>query len=107
MGLGDPIRVLRCSNEDAEAERVATEILTQRLRLQRKFRDYAILYRGNHQARLLEMKLQQHQIPYKISGGSSFFAKAEIKDVMAYLRLIVNPDRSEEHTSELQSRGHL
>lgn len=92
MGLGDPIRVLRCSNEDAEAERVATEILTQRLRLQRKFRDYAILYRGNHQARLLEMKLQQHQIPYKISGGSSFFAKAEIKDVMAYLRLIVNPD---------------
>ena len=92
MGLGDAIRVLRCSNEDAEAERVATEILTQRLRLQRKFRDYAILYRGNHQARLLEVKLQQHQIPYKISGGSSFFAKAEIKDVMAYLRLIVNPD---------------
>src|SRR5690625_5884860 len=92
MGLGDPIRVLRCSNEDAEAERVATEILTQRRRLQRKCRDYAILYRGNHQARLLEMKLQQHQIPYKISGGSSFFAKAEIKDVMAYLRLIVNPD---------------
>ncbi|MDQ2078385.1 DNA helicase Rep [Marinimicrobium sp. ABcell2] len=92
MGLGDSIRVLRCNNEDAEAERVATEILTQRLRKQYKFRDYAILYRGNHQARLLEMKLQQHQIPYKISGGSSFFAKAEIKDVMAYLRLIVNPD---------------
>src|SRR5690625_5864280 len=71
MGLGDPIRVLRCSNEDAEAERVATEILTQRLRLQRKFRDYAILYRGNHQARLLEMKLQQHQIPYKIRDRKS------------------------------------
>jgi ATP-dependent DNA helicase Rep len=92
MGLGDPIRVLRCKNEDAEAERVATEILTQRLSKQYKFRDFAILYRGNHQARLLEMKLQQHQIPYKISGGSSFFAKTEIKDVMAYLRLIVNPD---------------
>lgn len=91
MGLGDPIRVLRCSNEDAEAERVATEILTSRLRYQRHFRDYAVLYRGNHQARLLEIKLQQHQIPYKISGGSSFFAKTEIKDVMAYLRLIVNP----------------
>lgn len=92
MGLGDHIRVLRCANEDAEAERVATEILTQRLRKQNKFRDYAILYRGNHQARLLEMKLQHHQIPYKISGGSSFFAKTEIKDVMAYLRLLVNPD---------------
>ncbi|QEY11274.1 DNA helicase Rep [Cellvibrio sp. KY-YJ-3] len=92
MGLGDPIRVLRCKNEDAESERVATEILTQRMRNQYKYRDFAVLYRGNHQARLLEMKLQQHQIPYKISGGSSFFAKTEIKDVMAYLRLIVNPD---------------
>jgi ATP-dependent DNA helicase Rep len=92
MGLGDLIRVLRCSNEDVEAERVATEILTQRMRKQNKFRDYAVLYRGNHQSRLLEMKLQQHQIPYKISGGSSFFAKTEIKDVMGYLRLLVNPD---------------
>ncbi|WP_062059452.1 DNA helicase Rep [Cellvibrio sp. OA-2007] len=92
MGLGDPIRVLRCKNEEAEAERVATEIITQRLQKQYKFRDFAVLYRGNHQARLLEMKLQHHQIPYKISGGSSFFAKTEIKDVMAYLRLIVNPD---------------
>ncbi|MES2675355.1 MAG: DNA helicase Rep [Pseudomonadota bacterium] len=92
MGLGDLIRVLRCNNEDAEAERIATEILTQRMRKQSKFRDYAVLYRGNHQSRLLEMKLQQHQIPYKISGGSSFFAKTEIKDVMGYLRLLVNPD---------------
>ena len=92
MGLGDHIRVVRCANEDAEAERVATEILTQRLRKQNKFRDYAVLYRGNHQSRLLEMKLQHHQVPYKISGGSSFFAKTEIKDVMAYLRLLVNPD---------------
>ncbi|ACE85845.1 DNA helicase Rep [Cellvibrio japonicus] len=92
MGLGEALRVIRCANEDAEAERVATEILTQRLRKQYKFRDFAVLYRGNHQARLLELKLQQHQIPYKISGGSSFFAKTEIKDLMAYLRLIVNPD---------------
>lgn len=92
MGLGDPIRVLRCANEDAEAERVATEILTQRMAKQRKYLDFAVLYRGNHQSRLLEMKLQHHQIPYKISGGSSFFAKTEIKDVMGYLRLLVNPD---------------
>ena len=92
MGLGEPIRVVRCANEDAEAERIATEILTQRMSKQNKYLDYAVLYRGNHQSRLLEMKLQQHQIPYKISGGSSFFAKTEIKDVMGYLRLLVNPD---------------
>lgn len=118
MGLGDPIRVVRCSNEEAEAERIATEILTQRLRQQNKFRDYAILYRGNHQARLLELKLQHHQIPYKISGGSSFFAKTEIKDVMAYLRLIINPDddnaflriintpRRQIGTNTLEALGH-
>ena len=92
MGLGDPLRLIRCANEDAEAERVATEILTQKLRFNYQFRDFAILYRGNHQSRLLEMKLQQHQISYKLSGGSSFFSKTEIKDIMAYLRLLINPD---------------
>lgn len=92
MGLGDSLRLIRCANEDAEAERVATEILTQKLRFNYQFRDFAILYRGNHQSRLLEMKLQQHQISYKLSGGSSFFSKTEIKDVMAYLRLLINPD---------------
>lgn len=92
MGIGEPIRAIRCANEDAEAERVATEILTQRLKRQIKFRDFAVLYRGNHQSRLLELKLQQHQIPYNISGGTSFFARTEIKDIMAYLRLVVNSD---------------
>jgi ATP-dependent DNA helicase Rep len=92
LGIGEPLRIVRCPNEDAEAERVATEILNQRLRRQCQFRDFAILYRGNHQSRLLEVKLQQYQIPYNISGGTSFFARAEIKDVMAYLRLLVNPD---------------
>lgn len=92
LGIGEPLRIVRCANEDAEAERVATEILNQRLRRQCQFRDFAILYRGNHQSRLLEMKLQQYQIPYNISGGTSFFARTEIKDVMAYLRLLVNPD---------------
>ncbi|MDO3383043.1 DNA helicase Rep [Gilvimarinus algae] len=92
MGLGDEIRVVKCASEDAEAERVATEILAHKLRTGGKFSDYAILYRGNHQGRLMEIKLQQHQVPYKISGGSSFFGKTEIKDVMSYLRLLVNPD---------------
>ncbi len=92
LGLGEPIRVIRSPTEDTEAERVATEILNQRLRRQCGYRDFAILYRGNHQARLFEMKLQQHQIPYNISGGTSFFSRSEIKDVLAYLRLLVNPD---------------
>lgn len=90
MGLGEPLRVIQCRNEEVEAERVATEILTQRIHRQISFKDFAILYRGNHQARLLELKLQHHQIPYKISGGTSFFGRAEIKDIMAYLRLLVN-----------------
>ena len=92
LGIGEPLKIVRCPTEDAEAERVATEILNQRLRSQCQFRDFAILYRGNHQSRLLEVKLQQYQIPYNISGGTSFFARGEIKDIMAYLRLLVNPD---------------
>ena len=92
LGVGEEIRVLRCGSEDAEAERVATEILSQKLRRQLHFRDFAILYRGNHQSRLIEMKLQHHQVPYNISGGTSFFSRAEIKDLMGYLRLLVNPD---------------
>jgi ATP-dependent DNA helicase Rep len=92
LGYGDPIRIIHCANEDAEAERVATEILAQRLQQREQFRDFAVLYRSNHQARLLEMHLQQLQIPYNITGGTSFFSRAEIKDVMAYLRLLANPD---------------
>ena len=91
-GLGDEIRVLKTANENEEAERVANEIFLQKARRGAKFMDFAVLYRGNHQARLIEMKLQENQIPYQMSGGTSFFARAEIKDVMAYLRLLVNPD---------------
>jgi len=92
LGLGDPIRVIRCGNEETELERVVNEILAMRLSRQCHFRDFAVLYRGNHQSRLLEMKLQSQGIPYQLSGGTSFYARGEIKDVMAYLRLLVNPD---------------
>lgn len=91
-GYGDPIRIIHCANEDSEAERVATEILSQKLQRRDTWGDYAILYRSNHQARLMEMHLQQLQIPYSLTGGTSFFARAEIKDIMAYLRLLANPD---------------
>lgn len=92
IGMGDPIRILSCTNEDAEAERVATDILNYKMMHRSEFRDFAVLYRGNFQSRLLETKLRELQMPYKVSGGQSFFSRAEIKDVMAYLRLIINPD---------------
>ena len=92
MAYGEPIRLIRSSNEETEAERVATEIVSQRLQRQGHFRDFAVLYRSNHQARLIELKLQHYNVPYNISGGTSFFSRTEIKDIMAYLRIIVNPD---------------
>ena len=92
FGLGDQLRLIRCPTDDAEAERVAMEILNQKMRRGLTFKDFAILYRGNHQSRILEIKLQQNQIPYTISGGTSFFSRTEIKDIMAYLRLLVNTD---------------
>ena len=92
LGYGEHIRILRCRNEDAETERVAVEILDHKIRTGGRFGNYAVLYRGNHQSRLLELKLQAHQIPYKLSGGTSFFGRNEIKDIMAYLRLVINQD---------------
>ncbi|WP_156499979.1 3'-5' exonuclease, partial [Oleiphilus sp. HI0061] len=92
LGDGERIRVIRCRHEDAEAEQIAAEILDLKLKKDIPFKDFAVLYRGNHQARLLEIKMQAFQVPYRLSGGTSFFAKNEIKDAMAYLRLIANPD---------------
>jgi len=92
LASGERIRIIRCRNEDAEAEQIAAEILDQKLKRDIPFKHFSVLYRGNHQARLLEIKLQAFQVPYRMSGGSSFFSKNEIKDAMAYLRLLVNPD---------------
>ncbi|WP_017429180.1 DNA helicase Rep [Vreelandella jeotgali] len=91
MGDGSAIRVVVNRHEEAEAERVASEILTRRIKESAAWKDFAVLYRGNFQARLLELKLQHYQIPYKLSGGTSFFSRGEIKDAMAYLRLLINP----------------
>ena len=90
LGYGDPLRVIRCSDETHEAEQVVAEIIDHKLRKRTRFGDYAILYRGNHQARLFELALQQQQVPYHLSGGTSFFARNEVKDIMAYLRLLLN-----------------
>ena len=90
LGYGEPIRIIRCSDEQHEADQVVAEILDHKLRKRTRFGDYAILYRGNHQSRLIELALQQQQVPYHLSGGTSFFARNEVKDIMAYLRLIMN-----------------
>ncbi len=92
LGYGDPIRVIRCQTDELEAEQIVHELMHHRFRCNNKYKDYAILYRGNHQSRLFERLLRQNQIPYYLSGGISFFAYTEIKDLMAYLRLLSNPD---------------
>ena len=92
LGFGEPLRFISNENEETECERVVNEIMEMRLQRRCKYNDFAILYRGNYQAKLIEIKLQSQDIPYQITGGQSFYAKTEIKDLMAYLRLLINPD---------------
>jgi ATP-dependent DNA helicase Rep len=91
-GPGDPARVLHHRDEVAEARQVASDLLTHKFRNGTQFSDYAILYRGNYQSRPFEKALREASVPYFISGGMSFFNYTEVKDVLAYLRLLVNPD---------------
>jgi len=93
FGDGEPVKLLQCDGEDHEAERAVSRI--QALRSNdgnNTFASFAILYRANHQARVFEQKLRAAQIPYKVSGGQSYFDRAEIKDLCAWLRLLVNQD---------------
>ena len=71
---------------------IAAEILHRQYTTPAKWGDFAVLYRGNHQSRILEQALREQQIPYHLSGGTSFFERTEIKDLMCYLRLAINPD---------------
>ncbi|MCC2606558.1 DNA helicase Rep [Planctobacterium marinum] len=92
LSYGAELRVIQCKNEDHEVERVVAELMSHKFMNGTSYKDYAILYRGNHQSRPFEKSLMLNRIPYKISGGMSFFGRAEIKDIMAYLRLLVNHD---------------
>ncbi len=92
LGPGDLLRVVNCKDEEDEAERVISEIVHHRFNTSSPYSHYAILYRGNHQARPFEKALRMQNVPYFLSGGTSFFARSEVKDVMAYLRLLTNPD---------------
>jgi ATP-dependent DNA helicase Rep len=91
-GMGDPVKVMAMEDDEAEADQVAIMLSAHKFERRAKFSDYAILYRGNHQARILEKAMRRERIPYVMSGGQSFFDKAEIKDIISYLRLIANGD---------------
>ena len=100
LGEGEPVRVVDADNEEHEAERVVARIqslragdtVSQSGASFKEWKDFAVLYRANHQARVLEQALRKAQIPYKVSGGQSFFDRAEVRDLCAWLRLIVNND---------------
>ena len=89
---GEPLKVLAHRDEEVEAVACVSEIMHHKLMNGSNYKDYAILYRGNHQSRLLEQSLRERNVPYFISGGTSFFAYAEVKDVLSYLRLLANND---------------
>ncbi len=93
LGDGEPVKLLECDGEEHEAERAVAAIQARRgQQADARFSDFAILYRANHQARVFEKALRKANIPYKVSGGQSFFDRAEIKDLCAWLRLLVNQD---------------
>ncbi|GAB5605723.1 UvrD-helicase domain-containing protein [Sideroxyarcus sp. TK5] len=91
-GPGDQVRVFAAKDEENEAESVVLRLLAHKFEHRTRFADYAILYRSNHLSRVFEQQLRTHKVPYTVSGGTSFFEHAEIKDLTAYLRLIANPD---------------
>lgn len=92
LGYGSQLSIVACRDADHEAERVVSDILHQKFTHGTCGGDYAILYRGNHQSRSFEKALREHSINYNLSGGTSFFDYTEVKDLLSYLRLLVNPD---------------
>ena len=101
LGEGEPVRIVDADHEAHEAERAVARIQSTRAGTSdsasaqtqhKEFRDFAVLYRANHQARVFEHALRKAQIPYKVSGGQSFFDRAEIKDLCAWFRIWVNND---------------
>ena len=92
LGHGDMITVTACKDPETEAESVVMKLQAHKFEHRTHFRDYAILYRSNHQARIFEQYLRNQKVPYLLSGGQSFFDKAEIKDITSYLRLLANQD---------------
>ncbi len=91
-GIGDPVRIYAARDDEQEAESVVLKLMAHKFEHRTRYSDYAILYRSNHLSRAFEEQLRAQRVPYTVSGGTSFFERAEIKDITAYLRLIANPD---------------
>ncbi len=91
-GEGEPVEVREADSDEDEAERIVARLQALRGGRGCQWADVAVLYRANHQSRPIEQALRRANIPYAVSGGQSFFERAEIKDVCAYLRLLANPD---------------
>ncbi|MFL2578092.1 MAG: ATP-dependent helicase [Flavobacteriaceae bacterium] len=92
---GSKIKVQRCNTDADEGREVAAQIFEQKMQEQRQNREFAILYRTNAQSRAIEDALRKRDIPYRIYGGLSFYQRKEIKDLLAYLRLLINPKDEE------------
>src|SRR5690606_33726543 len=92
LGVGEPIQVSPSDDEQTEAQAIGVRLSASRFERQAKWSDFAVLYRSNHQARMIEQTFRDLRIPYTISGGQSFFDKAEVRDILAYLRLIANDE---------------
>ncbi|HRQ63979.1 MAG TPA: UvrD-helicase domain-containing protein [Xanthomonadaceae bacterium] len=92
LGEGEPVRVLPCRDPEHEAECIVADLVHRAQAERRPWSDFAVLYRGNHQARTIERALRLAEVPYHLSGGTAYFDRIEIKDLIGYLRLIVNPD---------------
>ena len=92
LGPGDPVAVVQADDDEIETRLVIQRLQAKKFEIRGKYSDFAVLYRGNHQARIFEKALRLEKIPYILSGGQSFFDRSEIRDLMAYLRLLVNDD---------------
>jgi DNA helicase II / ATP-dependent DNA helicase PcrA len=92
---GARLQVMRASTDNEEGQKVVSSIFENKMRNQANNRDFAILYRTNAQSRAFEESLRKLNIPYKIYGGISFYQRKEIKDLLAYFRLVINPHDDE------------
>ena len=106
-GTGEKIRILNCFSEQEEALRIASEIIARIQQDHARYQDFAVLYRTNSQSRALEEALRKRNLPYVVYSGNSFFERSEVKDMMAYLKLVVNvnDDESFKRAVNMPSRG--
>ena len=88
----DNVRVIAMQDDEQEVQFVVDEILAANATEKRSYDDFAVLFRTNNQSRLFELRLREYKVPYRVIGGQSFYDRREVKDLLAYLQVIANPD---------------